>query len=133
MSRYHRVAAGRAQGANLDDEQGIHYHYHYYGTAQPVPVGDPVAQGGPYAPGAVTSGPVNLHRHPAADSLVKGLVVGAGLAYLLTNEQAQRALLKTAVQVWSGVTGGIEEWKERLRDAQAEAPARSPESGIQTS
>lgn len=82
------------------------------------------AQPGQQAPGAG----LNWHQHPAADSLIKGLVVGAGAAYLLTNETAQRTILRTAVQVWSFLQGSVEELKERLHDAEAEvAAAATPE------
>ncbi|MFG1394628.1 hypothetical protein [Xanthobacter agilis] len=100
--------------------------------------------GFPFAPGAapgVTGAPgsqpqgaqqqgsgFNWHQHPAADSLIKGLVVGAGAAYLLTNETAQRTILRTAVQVWGFLQGSVEELKERLHDAEAEvAAAATPE------
>lgn len=96
--------------------------------------------GFPFAPGAGAQGAAgaqgqpgagfNWHQHPAADSLIKGLVVGAGAAYLLTNETAQRTILRTAVQIWSFLQGGVEELKERLHDAEAEvAAAATPAAG----
>jgi len=105
------------------EDQGVHHHYHYYGDAAgaaPPPQGA-FAGNAAGAPGAAN--PANLHRHPGADSLVKGIVVGAGVAYLLTNERAQRTVLRTAVHLWKTLQGGVEEWKERLRDAEAEAEA----------
>lgn len=77
---------------------------------------------------AGTSG-LNWHLHPNADSLVKGLAVGAGAAYLLTNENAQRTIMRTAVQVWAFLQNGLEEMKERLHDAEAEVAAAAAQGG----
>lgn len=74
------------------------------------------------AAGAAAGG-LNWHQHPSADSLIKGLAIGAGAAYLLTNETAQRTILRSAVQVWALLQNGIEELKERLQDAEAEVAA----------
>lgn len=57
------------------------------------------------------------------DRFVKGLLIGAAAAYLLTNEDVQRTAIKGAVKLWSTVQGGIEEAKERFRDAEAELQA----------
>ena len=102
-----------------------------------VPPGFPFPPGAPFAqqPGAGQTGQsgapqsgaplggINWHQHPSADSLVKGLAIGAGAAYLLTNETAQRTILRSAVQVWALLQNGIEELKERLQDAEAEVAA----------
>lgn len=147
------------------EDQGLHYHYHFYGAPTPAgyppagfgtgaqapqpqapqpqapyggPAGAPPPFGAGFPPpppgfppyaaaapqGAAQANP-NAHRHPNADSLVKGLVVGAAAAYLLTNETAQRTILRTAVQVWTKLQGGFEEIKERLHDAEAEVAAAS--------
>lgn len=110
----------KADAANGGD---MHYHYHYYnGAAAPAagmeaPTEPPSAGPAPGAPWA------NLHRHPNADSLIKGLLIGAGAAYLLTNETAQRAIIRTAVNLWGAMQGAVEEVKERVRDAEAEVVA----------
>lgn len=57
------------------------------------------------------------------DRFMRGLLIGAAAAYLLTNEDVQRTVIKSAVKVWSSVQGGIEEAKERFRDAEAEIQA----------
>jgi hypothetical protein len=54
---------------------------------------------------------------------VKGARVGALAAYLLTNEQVQQSAIKAAVKSWSMLQGGVEEMKERFRDAEAELHA----------
>lgn len=56
-------------------------------------------------------------------SFVKGAMIGAIAAYLLTNEKVQQGAIKTAVKSWSVLQGGIEEMKERFRDAEAELHA----------
>ena len=54
---------------------------------------------------------------------IRGAVVGAAAAYLLTNEQVQQTAIHGAVRAWSLVRGGVEEMKERFRDAEAELHA----------
>ncbi|MGD2118106.1 MAG: hypothetical protein PVG66_07095 [Chromatiales bacterium] len=56
-------------------------------------------------------------------SFIKGALIGAAAAYLLSNEQVQQAAIKTTVKVWSLLQGGVEEMKERFRDAEAEMHA----------
>lgn len=52
-----------------------------------------------------------------------GALVAGAVVFLLTNEDVQRATIKTAVKAWSLMEGGFEELKERFRDAQAEIKA----------
>lgn len=54
---------------------------------------------------------------------IKGALVGAAAAYLLSNESVQQNAIKAAVKAWSLLQGGIEEMKERFRDAEAELHA----------
>lgn len=58
---------------------------------------------------------------------IKGALVGAAAAYLLSNESVQQNAIKAAVKAWSMLQGGIEEMKERFRDAEAELHAETPE------
>ncbi len=51
---------------------------------------------------------------------LKGLALGAGLTFLMTNPTVQRALVKGAVTVWSAIQGGVEEVKEQIQDIKAE-------------
>lgn len=112
--------------------EAVHHHYYYgqaaapQGVAAPAPAAyDPAGQTAPYgAPfGAAPLPTYNPHRHPGADSLVKGLVVGAGVAYVLTNETAQRAILRSSLSLWTRLRGAFAEAKERFHDAEAEAEA----------
>ncbi len=68
--------------SDKDTSGGIHYHYHFYGPgAQPPEAGAEARAPQPpfpgYPPQGLPPGP-NPHAHPGADSLVKGLAVGAG-------------------------------------------------------
>lgn len=54
------------------------------------------------------------------DRFLKGLLIGAAVTYLVTNEQVQRTAIKGVVKTWSLLQGGIEEVKERFGDAAAE-------------
>ena len=121
-------------GDKTDKTGGLHYHYHYYGdqggptpeAAQPPQMpGRPQMPGQPGFPGRPAPGAGNPHPHPQADSLVKGLAVGAGAAWLLTSESTQRVIMRGAVQLWTALQGGIEELKERYHDAEAEAAAEA--------
>lgn len=61
------------------------------------------------------------------DRFLKGLLIGAAAAYLLTNETVQRTAIKGAVKAWSLLQGGVEELKERFHDAEAEIRAEGGE------
>ncbi len=49
-----------------------------------------------------------------------GLVIGVSLALVLSNPKVQKSLISGAVKCWNGVQGGVEEIKEKVKDAQAE-------------
>lgn len=59
---------------------------------------------------------------------LKGFLVGAGAAVILTNPVVQKTLLKGVVKLWSGVECGIEEVKEQIKDFKAESDIKQ-ESG----
>lgn len=61
------------------------------------------------------------------ERFLKGLLIGAAAAYILTHENVQRTAIKGAVKAWSLLQGGVEELKERFRDAEAEIRAESSE------
>ncbi|MFO8004282.1 hypothetical protein [Thioalkalivibrio sp.] len=81
----------------------------FHGQAAPPP-------GRPVAAATATS-------HLTNARFLKGALFGALAAYLLTNETVQQNAIKTAVRAWSMVQGGVEEVKERFRDAEAELHA----------
>jgi hypothetical protein len=93
----------------------------YPGYPQPVAAyGAPVAyQQGIAVPLQTANSPSSLTN----PRFIKGALVGAVVAYLLTNESVQQGAIKVAVKAWSLVQGGVEEMKERFRDAEAELHA----------
>lgn len=66
-------------------------------------------------PGALESW-FNFHN----SGYLKGFVIGAGMALVLTNPTVQKALVAGAVKLWSTVQGGVEEVKEQIQDVKAE-------------
>ena len=56
-------------------------------------------------------------------NFLKGALIGAIGAYLLTNEDAQKKIFKTFAKGADFLGAGIEEMKERLEDAKAELEA----------
>ncbi|MCB9959729.1 MAG: hypothetical protein H6843_14125 [Rhodospirillaceae bacterium] len=54
------------------------------------------------------------------NKFLTGMLVGGALTYVLSNEAVQRAAIRTVAQVWLGIKGGLEETKERFRDAESE-------------
>lgn len=57
------------------------------------------------------------------EDFIKGALIGAVGAYLLTNETAQKAIFKGVAKTTSMFQAGMEEMKERYEDAQAELEA----------
>lgn len=89
----------------------------YYG---PPGYGAPESRAAGFPPGPRQRGLGNPR-------FVRGLVVGAAVAALLSDERVQRAAIRTAVRTWTAVSGGVEELKERFRDAEAELHAQRGE------
>lgn len=56
-------------------------------------------------------------------NFLKGALIGAVGAYLLTNEDAQKKIFKTLAKGADLFSAGIEEMKERMEDAKAELEA----------
>ncbi|WP_306591640.1 hypothetical protein [Geothrix sp. 21YS21S-4] len=59
----------------------------------------------------------------ANPKFLRGLITGAVLTYLVTNDKVQGAAIKGLVKAWTKAQGGFEEMKERFRDAEAELRA----------
>lgn len=78
---------------------------------------------------AALSAPRQTTPVSSRDRFVKGLLIGAAATYLLTNDQVQRAAIKSAVKAWSTLQGGVEELKERFQDAEAELRLAEQERG----
>jgi hypothetical protein len=84
------------------------------------PYAMPPAYYPPAAMPAQAAPPTGMLTNPA---FLKGAVIGGLAAYLLTNDQVQQALIRNSVKVWALFQGGVEEMKERFRDAEAELHA----------
>ncbi|NKQ40628.1 MAG: YtxH domain-containing protein [Sulfurovum sp.] len=59
------------------------------------------------------------------ENFIKGALIGAIGAYLLTNEKAQKTIFKGVVKTTGMFQSGMEEMKERFEDAKAELDAES--------
>lgn len=118
-------AAGPAMGPGMPPPPywppyGHHYHP---GWGMPPNAPPPHLQPQPQ-PQAQPQSPFSLAGLGLTDdAFVKGLLIGAGASFLLTNETVQKNLISTLVKLWAGVQGGAEEMKERFRDAEAELQA----------
>lgn len=58
---------------------------------------------------------------------VTGLLVGGAITYVLSNEAVQRSAMRGIMQLWMGLQGGLQETRERFRDAEAEVRAQKGE------
>lgn len=54
---------------------------------------------------------------------VKGALIGAAVGYLLTNEKAQKTIMKAVAKGGEMLQMGVEEVKERFEDVKAEMKA----------
>ena len=78
--------------------------------------GASVIKAPPESAGAVSSQSVNTRT----SDFIKGALIGAVATFILTNENAQRAIFKGFAKVSGLFEAGIEELKERYEDAKAE-------------
>ena len=62
------------------------------------------------------------------ERFVKGAITGAALTFLLTNDSVQKNAIKSMVKLWSLFQGGVEEIKERFKDAEAEIKTETQSS-----
>lgn len=71
---------------------------------------------------------ISLFGETPSDKLLRGLLIGGAAAYILTNENAQKAIIKTGVKLFGALAGGVEEFKEKIMDAKAEIEAEKEEA-----
>jgi hypothetical protein len=57
------------------------------------------------------------------DQFLMGLMLGAGAAWILSDEELRGKLIKAAMKVYTGVAGGFEELKEQMADIRADVAA----------
>jgi hypothetical protein len=116
QAQYQSFAPQPAQpGAHAVPQAGMMQPGGYYAGYHPAYQQAPMAA----QPGASAQPFFNLSN----DRFLKGLLIGAAAAYLLTNESVQRTAIKGVVKLWGGLQGGVEEIKERFHDAEAELQA----------
>ncbi|MBF0098601.1 MAG: hypothetical protein HQM04_05665 [Magnetococcales bacterium] len=87
------------------------HHHHPHGH-YPMPYAAPPWQATP---------PVD--KEDSNRRFVKGVLLGAAATYLLTNERVQHTLFRAVAKLWTGVSYGLEEVRERYQDAHAEVDA----------
>ena len=106
-----------------DSHQGGHPAYYGPPSAQHYPSGY-----GPH-PGYYAQPAYAPHHHDSGlasffnfrdERFVKGAITGAALTFLLTNDSVQKNGIKSLVKLWSLFQSGMEEIKERFKDAEAE-------------
>lgn len=96
------------------------WHPSWYGAAPPA--GPPPGWAAAATPMPAQAGLVNPR-------FIRGALIGAAVLYLLTNEDVQHAAIRGLVKARSLVQGGVEEMKERFRDAEAELHAAQSHEG----
>ena len=113
-------------------------HSAYYG-APPAPAYSPFYGGHPgyhvqppywpapaaYAPNPHDGGLSSFFNF-RDERFVKGAITGATLTFLLTNDSVQKNAIKSLVKLWCLFQGGVEEIKERFKDAEAEIKTETP-------
>ena len=57
------------------------------------------------------------------EQFILGALLGAAGAYVLADEELRGRIIKSAMKLYSGFTGGIEEFKEQMADLKAELEA----------
>lgn len=93
----------------------------------------PAASGqpNPGAEAAPAGGPQSLLNWLGTgqkEQFLLGLVVGAGAAWLLSDENLRRKILKAGLDTYTNMVGGMEELKEQIADLQAELDAERHEA-----
>ncbi len=113
-------AVGMAPGQPPVPPQPAAYPGNLY-SAQPYPVGSYYPQGAALMTTPMASAPTG--NALTNSRFIKGALIGGLAAYLLSNENVQQSAINGAVKAWSLLQGGLEEMKERFRDAEAELHA----------
>ena len=66
----------------------------------------------------------NMLPDSASEQFLLGLLSGAGVAYVLSNEQMRRQIIGFGVQTYDSIVDGFAELREEAADAQAEIRAK---------
>lgn len=57
------------------------------------------------------------------EQFVIGALLGAAAAYVLADEELRGKIMKSAMKLYTGLAGGVEEFKEQMADLKAEIEA----------
>lgn len=71
--------------------------------------------------------PVKTNTSLTSGPFLAGALVGGAVTYVLANENVQRAVINSAAMIWMAVKGGVEETREKFRDAESEIRATRAE------
>jgi hypothetical protein len=58
-----------------------------------------------------------------SEQFIIGALIGAGAAYVLSDEELRGKIMKSAMKLYTGLAGGVEEFKEQIADLKAEIEA----------
>ncbi len=75
------------------------------------------------APRGLFGGLSKLLPSRRSEQFLLGAAIGLGATYVLGDEALRGKLIKSAIKLYSGLIGGIEEVKEQIADIQAEIEA----------
>ncbi len=79
------------------------------------------------ANGGILRGLNNWLPSRKSERFLLGVLVGAGAAYVLSDENLRGKIIKSAMKLYSGVAGELEEIKEQIADYKAEIEAGQPD------
>lgn len=118
----------QAMGANMNQgnqtNMGSNPYYGNQWMNQPQNMG----QNPYYGQNSVVAPKISLFGETPSDKFLRGLLIGGAAAYILTNENAQKAIIKTGIKLFGSLAGGVEEFKEKIMDAKAELEAEQEEA-----
>jgi hypothetical protein len=120
--------ASSQEGAYLRNPQEPSYYFHdanQYAAVQGAAPAGTEAQPLPREPHeqsvqAASSSALGSWFNVTNSTYLKGALLGAGVALVVTNPRVQQAVISGAVRLWAGIQGGVEEIKEQVRDVKAE-------------
>lgn len=73
--------------------------------------------------------PTGLAALTGSQQFLAGALLGAAAAYVLADEALRGKLIRGGMQLYAGLTGGLEEIKEQMADIQAELAAGQQDAG----
>lgn len=85
-------------------------------------------QMGPQQPGANAGfmhGLTSMFPARNSEQFLLGLIIGAGAAWVLSDEAMRAKIIKSAMKMYAGVAGSFEEMKEQMADLKAEVEAEA--------